>query len=517
VDEESVMSRRFSPNEAHVLRALAQAGAPQLVAEVVATTGLDQSLVSAAALALQEQGLVAVSEEATVEVQLTDEGAAIAQSGQVLIERLIAATLRRVGVPLELPDVAAALGVPAAEVGKALRFALAKGYAQRVGKTLAPAPDADLSAPTADEELLAAARAAIEGRLVLPAAEAADPKKDALLKDLRARGFVKTRERTLRRLALTADGRTVAAEGVAEQREATQLTEQMLLSGEWRDMTFRPYDVGLDVAAVYPARVHPLRRVLEETRRAFLNLGFAEIRGPYVESAFWDFDALFQPQDHPARDMQDTFYCKRPETFALPDEALVDRIRRTHEDGGDTGSTGWGYRWSAPRARQVVLRTHTTAVTVAACHENPQPPQKVFCVGRVFRRETIDYKHLPEFHQVDGIIVDPDASLATLLGLLRAFYAQMGFHEVKFRPDFFPYTEPSVGVFVRMPGRKDWFELGGSGVFRPEVIRPAGVTVPVLAWGLGLERLAMVRYGVQDIRELYISHLDWLKEAALCR
>jgi phenylalanyl-tRNA synthetase alpha chain len=338
----------------------------------------------------------------------------------------------------------------------------------------------------------------------------------AALGDLKARGFVRVRERSRRAAALTESGRAQVAEGVEEAREVTALTEQLLLSGEWRQVTFRAYDIDAEVARIAPAREHPMRRVLEETREAFLRMGFKEIRGPYVESAFWDFDALFQPQDHPARDMQDTFYLKRPAEFELPDAGLVDRVRRTHEDGGDTGSTGWRYRWNPDRARQAVLRTHTTAVTVAACHENPAPPQKLFCVGRVFRRETIDYKHLPEFYQVDGIIIDEQASLATLLGLLREFYRQMGFTEVKFRPDFFPYTEPSVGVFVRMPGRKDWFELGGSGVFRPEVTRPAGVTVPVLAWGLGLERLAMVRYGVKDIRELYASHLGWLKEAHLC-
>ena len=165
----------------------------------------------------------------------------------------------------------------------------------------------------------------------------------------------------------------------------------------------------------------------------------------------------------------------------------------------------------------MVLRTHTTATTVHALAEDPCSPRKVFTVGRVFRNETISYKHLPEFTQVDGIIIDEAANFSMLLGTLKEFYRKMGFERVKFKPGFFPYTEPSAEVFVYMESKKSWIELGGSGVFRPEVTQPLGCEVPVLAWGLGLERLAMLRYGLTDIRTLYWTELDWLKEVALCR
>ncbi|RME75966.1 MAG: phenylalanine--tRNA ligase subunit alpha, partial [Planctomycetota bacterium] len=216
-------------------------------------------------------------------------------------------------------------------------------------------------------------------------------------------------------------------------------------------------------------------------------------------------------------DMQDTFYLERPAKGTLPDLELVKKIKSTHEKGWKTGSTGWGYQWKEEEAQRLVLRTHTTASTVRALAENPNPPRKVFCVGRVFRNETISYKHLPEFHQVDGIIIDKDASFATLLGTLREFYRKMGFQEVKFKPAFFPYTEPSAEVFVWMEQKKAWIELGGSGIFRPEVTEPLGCKYPVLAWGLGLERLAMLRYNLSDIRELYWSKVDWLKEVPLCQ
>jgi phenylalanyl-tRNA synthetase alpha chain len=247
-------------------------------------------------------------------------------------------------------------------------------------------------------------------------------------------------------------------------------------------------------------------------------MGFAEMGGELVQSGFWNFDALFQPQDHPAREMQDTFYLAQPGAVALPGDAhLVERVRRTHEDGGGTGSLGWGYRWEPERAQGAVLRTHTTAATIRALAEDPVGPRKVFCVGRVFRREATDYKHLPVFHQVDGIILDAGASFANLLGTLAAFYHKMGFRRLEFRPGFFPYTEPSVEVFIWVEEKKDWFEMGGAGVFRPEVTEPLGCHVPVLAWGLGLERLAMLRYDILEMRALYQIDLEWLKEVPLCR
>jgi phenylalanyl-tRNA synthetase alpha chain len=276
--------------------------------------------------------------------------------------------------------------------------------------------------------------------------------------------------------------------------------------------------VTLDAEKVVPGRAHPLSRIVQETREAFYSMGFTEARSDFVESGFWDFDALFQPQDHPAREMQDTFYLERPGTLPLPeDEGLVDRVRRTHEDGGDTGSTGWGYKWSLDKARQSILRTHTTATSARALAENPNAPRKVFTIGKVFRRETVSYKHLPEFMQIDGIIIDEGATLATLKGTLTEYYKKLGFDRIKFKPSFFPYTEPSAEIYVWMESRQQWVEMGGSGIFRPEVTEPLGCKVPVLAWGLGLERLAMFRFGASHLKELYDGDLDWLREVPLCR
>ena len=323
---------------------------------------------------------------------------------------------------------------------------------------------------------------------------------------------------TFERFAKLSDaGKKLVDEGIAPVKEVNQLTPEMLKDGSWREVEFRPYDVTAAAEESYPGKDHPLVSVFEKTRRVFLEMGFEETESGYVESSFWDFDALFQPQDHPARDMQDTFYVSNPPKTRLPVEELVKRVADTHEGTGDCGSVGWRYKWSRELSEKTVLRTHTTASTVRALAANPQGPRKVFCVGPVFRRETVDYKHLPVFHQVDGIIIDDKATFANLLGTLEAFYRKMGFSKFQFRPAFFPYTEPSVEVFVWSEKKSDWVEMGGAGMFRPEVTEPLGCTSPVLAWGLGLERLAMFTYDLSSIGELYRARLSWLKGVDLCR
>ncbi|HEX2473848.1 MAG TPA: phenylalanine--tRNA ligase subunit alpha [Lacipirellulaceae bacterium] len=327
----------------------------------------------------------------------------------------------------------------------------------------------------------------------------------------------KLKKRVERTLSLTQSGTHAFATYVREVKERNTLTPEDLESGAWREIKLRPYDVTLAARDIYPAKIHPLRKIIEQTRRAFLEMGFTEVASPMIESAFWNFDALFQPQDHPARDMQDTFYMRWPTEAPLPDSKVVEPVRRTHEDGWETGSEGWGYKWSPDRSKQVVLRTHTTAATIRALAANPNPPGKFFCVGWTYRNETISFKHLPVFHQVDGIIVDEEANLASLMGTLQEFYSKMGFGRVKFKPAFYPYTEPSVDVVVYMESRKKWLEMGGAGIFRPEVTLPLGCRWPVLAWGLGIERLAMLRFGLDDIRDLYGTNLDTLQQVPLCR
>ncbi len=337
-----------------------------------------------------------------------------------------------------------------------------------------------------------------------------------VLKDLKGRkDVISERDEVERRLELTDAGKAIVEGGIELKREVTALTPELLRSGKWRDVEFRRYDIEAFAPKPSGGRVHPLTRIIENIRRIFMDMGFNEITGNFSELELWNMDSLFIPQDHPAREMQDTFYLDTPErieplqfnTNKEIDPAGI--FKDVHETGGDTGSRGWGYDWSLDKAMKPILRTHTTVSTIRYLYDNPEPPIKVFSIEKVFRNEAIDAHHLPEFYQIEGILVEEGASFNMLVGLLKEFYSKMGFDQIRIRPAYFPYTEPSMEVDVFFKGK--WMELGGSGIFRPEVTLPTGVTEPVLAWGLGLERLAMMVLDRKDIRDLYISDLEWLK------
>ena len=170
---------------------------------------------------------------------------------------------------------------------------------------------------------------------------------------------------------------------------------------------------------------------------------------------------------------------------------------------------------SEEEAKKNVLRTHTTvlsAKTIAALKKEDLPA-KFFSVGRCFRNETLDWSHLFEFNQTEGIVIDPNANFRHLLGYLKEFFKKMGFENARFRPAYFPYCEPSVEIDVWHPGKKVWFELGGAGIFRPEVTVPLlGEDIPVLAWGPGLDRILMDYYEIKDLRELYKNDLNQLRK-----
>ena len=326
-----------------------------------------------------------------------------------------------------------------------------------------------------------------------------------VLKELVARKLVEENRQT----------EMVRAKEQAKQQEIASLTPELLKTGMWRKVRLKPYNVEASGKVFHPGKKHIISIYIQKIRNIFLDMGFCEASGPLVESGFWNFDALFQPQDHPARDMADTFYMKTPKEAQLPDKNIVSRVKETHENGWTTGSTGWGSRWSADIAKKTILRTHTTSVS-ARMLSQLKPPAKIFCIGRVFRNETIDYKHLAEFTQVEGIVADNNVNFRNLLGYLREFYRKMGFEKIRFRPAYFPYTEMSVEPEVFVKERGEWMELGGSGIFRPEVTKPLGIDCPVLAWGLSLERPIMLKLGLDDIRNFYYKNdLELLRAVKL--
>ncbi len=269
-------------------------------------------------------------------------------------------------------------------------------------------------------------------------------------------------------------------------------------------------DVEAKVPEIFVARTHPLKDTIDEIREIFVTLGFTEIFGNLTQPSFWNFDALFTPQDHPARELQDTFYLDGVSSKKI---GTPDQIRKVSE----SHKKGWRYYWDINEARKMVLRTHTTCVTIKHLAENKSEEARVFSLGRVFRNEKVSYKHLVEFNQIEGVVVGSNANLRNLMGIQREFYRRIGITKIKFWPTFFPYTEPSLQTMVYNERLGKWVELFGMGIFRPEVTKPLGITKPVLAWGGGIERIAMLKYGLDDVREFYNNNLNWLRSATKCQ
>ena len=292
----------------------------------------------------------------------------------------------------------------------------------------------------------------------------------------------------------------LAMQKINELKEQNEVAEE---SADDFDLTRSAYPIQLGTR-------HPLNIVKNQIIDIFQRMGFTLAEGPEIDDDLHVFTKLNFAADHPARDMQDTFFLEHPEHLDLEDGELVAKIKAIHENGGDAGSSGWGGEWSEEKASQALLRTHSTVSSIRYIAAHPDAPQKAFSISRIFRKESIDATHLPEFSQIEGIVIDKNANLDMLISLIREFYARMGFDKIHVRPSYFPYTEPSLELEVFFNGK--WLELGGAGIFRPEVLAPFGVKYPVLAWGFGFERLAMLKWNIKDIRDLYISDIDSLRK-----
>ncbi|RKP12214.1 tRNA synthetases class II core domain (F)-domain-containing protein [Piptocephalis cylindrospora] len=312
---------------------------------------------------------------------------------------------------------------------------------------------------------------------------------------------------------------------LTERHQETDITAEMLQNKSWKESSFKKYNFAASAPPPPSGHLHPLMKVREEFRQIFLEMGFSEMpANRFVENSFWNFDALFVPQAHSARDLQDTFYISDPAVSGPIPEAVLGRVAKVHSEGG-YGSVGYGTEWKRSEADKLVLRTHTTAVSAHMLYLLAQQPEfqpaKYFSIDRVFRNESVDATHLAEFHQVEGVIADRNATLGNLIGFMDAFFAKMGVHNIRFKPTYNPYTEPSMEIFSYHAGLKEWVEIGNSGMFRPELTRPLGLPedVRVLGWGLSLERPTMIKYGIDNIRELLGHKVDlgMIQRNPLCR
>jgi phenylalanyl-tRNA synthetase alpha chain len=496
-------------NEQKTLLALERLRGRGPVDQLVKVSGLAHAAVMRAALSLTTKNLVRTHERKQTAIALTKEGRYHAKKR--LPERRLINSLIKLGGEASVEDVVEEAGLEKKFLTIALGWLSRKGWAtikkkERVLKSLREPLTGN------DEKLLSLL--AENGPLIVEDLSQELRKAVSLLKKRR---LVEVSKKTLREMELTDAGWNLAKKGIEIVEEVSQLTPELIRTGRWRKAKLRRFDVTAPGPIIHPGKINPAQQIIQRVREIFLEMGFTEIRGSIVETAFWNFDALFQPQDHPAREMMDTFYLAQPRRGKLPEKDVVNAVAKTHEDGWTTGSRGWEYAWSADEAKRLIMRTHTTAVTIRYLAEHKEPPVKVFSVDRVYRNEKVDYKHLAEFHQIEGIVMDKKVTLRDLMGTLKEFYLKLGLKKVQFWPSYFPYTEPSMQSTVYVPELKTWVELCGMGIFRPEVLAPLGIKYPVLAWGGGLERLIILKLGVEDIRLLYKNDLGWIRRTPVCQ
>ncbi|MBI5756500.1 MAG: phenylalanine--tRNA ligase subunit alpha [Nitrospirae bacterium] len=330
----------------------------------------------------------------------------------------------------------------------------------------------------------------------------------------KTKGVFRINEKVIRTYSLTELGGKIHPAVLQRGRpvdEISQLTPQMLKDGSWGGKSFRKYNITLPPPRITPGRKHPYKEFLDNVKYKLVAMGFEEMRGGLVENEFWNMDALYMPQFHPARDIHDVYYVKEPRLSKDIEDPFQVKVSETHQSGGETGSRGWKYLFDADKARRLMLRSQGTAVSARTLAGNPKIPGKYFSIARCFRYEQVDATHAQDFFQIEGIVLGEDINFRTLLGLLELFALEVAkAKEMEFFPAYFPFTEPSVELHVRHP-RLGWMELGGAGIFRPEVTIPLGVNVPVIAWGLGLDRMAMVALDIHDIRDIFSADLDMIR------
>src|SRR4030042_4061176 len=319
-------------------------------------------------------------------------------------------------------------------------------------------------------------------------------------------------EQKIMSIEITPLGKKIIGSRIKPEDLIEQITPDMLKKEKtWKGKRCRRYDLTSPVPAIHGGKRHFVNQAQDYARKIWTEMGFKEMTGNMIVSSFWNFDALFTPQDHPVREMQDTFFIDKK--TALPEKELVEKIKKAHESGVN-GSKGWNYSWDEEEAKKLVLRPHTTCLSSQTLSKlkNQDLPVKYFAMGKCFRNETVDWSHGFEFNQTEGIVVDKNANFRQLLGYLMQFFKKMGYEKVRVRPGYFPYTEPSLEIDVFHPLHKKWVELGGAGMFRPEVTIPIfGKHIPVLAWGPGFDRIIMEFFNITDLRDMYKNDLNKLR------
>jgi phenylalanyl-tRNA synthetase alpha chain len=494
-------------HELKILSALEHLGGKASVEQLISQAEVSDAAVMRTALTLQEKGYVKIHAEPQVIVKLAAEGEIHAENG--VPERRLVKALAASGGKANLDKAAEEAGLTPKFRQIALGWILRKKWAVYDSKSNALQIAHEIAVPEGnDEKLLRHLHGKNQTPLTALSAEL-----QPAVQTLKKRKLLTTETKTHRIIELTTQGKQAAKQGKTATEQVTQLTPELIITGKWRNAELQKYNIQAPVAKTCPGKKHPYLSFLEEVRQKLVTLGFKEMTGTHVETSFFNFDALYTPQDHPAREEVGIYFVKDPEFGDISAyKTAVANVKATHENGWKTGSTGWQYTYSTQEAKRLILRGHGTCLSARTLlRKDLEIPSKHFSIARCYRPEVVDKTHLSEFNQVEGIVIDEKLTLRDLLGVLEKFALEIaGADKVRFKPDYFPFTEPSVELSAYKEGY-GWIEFGGSGIFRPEVTMPLGIKVPVIAWGLGIDRLFMMRSGVDDIRCIFSQSLDWLR------
>jgi phenylalanyl-tRNA synthetase alpha chain len=491
-------------HERRTLSTLDKLGGKASVEQLISESRLPDAAITRGAMTLQEKGFVKIKEERQTTLKLNEEGKLHAKKG--LPERRLIIALNKLGGKATCDKAFEKAGLESQFIPIALGWAQRKKWTTLDRKTntlrITKKPEEGN-----DEKLLE-----LLSEKEKVTVEELDPELQEAAQIVKGRKLLDVQKKTRRFIELTQAGR-IALKKPKIIPEVTQLTQELIISGKWRKVKLQKYNIEAPVAKTWPGKKHPYLQFLEEVRDKLVTLGFKEMVGTAVETSFFNFEALYTPQDHPARDVSGIYFVKSPKEGSIDAyRKIVGNVEKTHENGWKTGSIGWRYRYSFKEARRLILRGHGTCLSARTLvSKGLKIPGRYFSIVRCYRPEVVDKTHLTEFNQVEGIVVEKDLTLRDLLGVLEKFAIEIaGADKVKFRPDYFPFTEPSVELAAYKKGY-GWLEFGGSGIFRPEVTMPLGIKEPVIAWGLGVDRLFMMRAGIDEIRYIFTQDLDWIR------
>lgn len=483
MSKERELAEKLHELEKKVLKALSDRVLS--MEELIAASGLNEASVARALLWLRSKGLVKVSEKHKKFYTLTELGRRYLKVG--LPEERVLKLLKDIK-KIKIGELLASGVVERGEIDIALGTLKRGGVVRLVEDSLELLKD---EFPEIQEKR----------KLLQNVSEGVAPE-SPLIQEMLRRGLIQEVKKVERNITISELGKEVL-KWIEERSEIDQLTPQLILSGKWKGMKFRKYDIHSPAPKLFPGRPHKYIRFIDSIKKALIGLGFQEMKGPIIEMNFFNCDLLFMPQDHPARDIHNIFFIKDPSSGDLKKfKGVLKRVKKVHEQS-------WGMPFSEEFSRKYVLRSHCTAVSVRKLLSKLEIPGKYFTIGRCYRPDVLSWKHLPEFFQLDGIVIGKGLNFRNLIYILSIFADLCEAEAYRILPAYFPFTEPSGEVAMYKEGF-GWIEIGGAGMLRPEVLRPIGIKDEVLAWGLGLDRMFMLKEGFKDIRNVFSRDLKWL-------